>query len=225
MITTVIFDLDGTLLDTLSDLAGSVNHALSVHGFPARTRQEVRAFLGNGIRQLMLQAVPYELEADRFESVLATFRAHYVDHCLDLTAPYEGIDALLKALKARGIRLAIVSNKLDPAVQELRDHFFAASIPLAIGESPAIRRKPNPDSLFEAMRRLGSKPEETLYVGDSEVDLETACRAGVRCVTVLWGFRDEDFLRGAGATCCVSEPSGILEIVDAEAAGVNASPA
>lgn len=225
MITTVIFDLDGTLLDTLSDLTDSVNHALAVHGFAARSRREVRSFLGNGIRQLMWQAVPHELEPPHFESVLETFRTYYVVHCMDRTAPFEGIAELLDALRARRIRTAIVSNKLDPAVQELREHFFADTIPVAIGESPVVRRKPCPDSLLEAMKRLGSKPEETLYVGDSEVDIETSRRAGVRCATVLWGFRDEDFLRDAGAICCARKPLDILGILDGNATAGFPAPA
>lgn len=206
MTTTCIFDLDGTLLDTLADLTASVNHALAAHGLPLRSSGEVRAFLGNGIRRLMLQAVPDGTEEARFESVLATFREHYMAHCTDRTAPYDGVIPMLAALRERGVRMAIVSNKPDPAVQELRRRFFADHIPVALGESPAVRRKPCPDSLFESMRRLGSRPEETLYVGDSEVDVETARRAGVRCAAVLWGFRDEDFLRRAGATCCVARP-------------------
>jgi len=225
MITTLIFDLDGTLLDTLSDLTASVNHALTLHGLVPRSRREVRSFLGNGIRQLMLQAAPPNLDDTRFAKVFDTFRTYYVDHCMEQTAPFSGIQELLGALQTRGIRMAIVSNKLDAAVQELRTHFFAGTIHVAIGESPAVRRKPHPDSLLEAMKRLGSTPEQTLYVGDSEVDIETSRRAGVRCVTVLWGFRDEDFLRDAGATCCVRKPCDILDILDGEAATRISAPA
>lgn len=225
MITTVIFDLDGTLLDTLSDLSASVNHALTSHGLAPRSHSEVRSFLGNGINRLMLQAVPRELDADRFAEVFETFRAHYVAHCMEKTAPFSGIYDLLSALQARGIGMAIVSNKLDAAVQELRTHFFADTIGVAIGESPTVRRKPQPDSIIEAMRRLGGTPEQTLYVGDSEVDLEASRRAGVRCVTVLWGFRDEDFLRDAGATCFVRKPCDILDILDGEAAAGISYPA
>jgi len=214
--TTLLFDLDGTLLDTLPDLACSVNHALAAHGLPPRSRREVRAFLGHGIRQLMLQAVPAGTDEARFEAAFATFRAHYMAHCTDRTAPYPGIMPLLAALRQLRVRTAIVSNKLDPAVQELRRRFFADCIPLAIGESAAVRRKPCPDSLLEAMRRLGSVPEQTLYVGDSEVDIEAARRAGVSCATVLWGFRDEAFLRRAGATLCVARPLDLLSLLSDE---------
>lgn len=210
MTTTVIFDLDGTLLDTLDDLCASVNHALSAHRLPQRSRAEVRAFLGNGIRRLMRQAVPPGMPDDRFEPVFATFRSHYMEHCLTHTAPYDGILPLLSRLKERGTHTAIVSNKLDPAVQTLRTRFFAGLIPLAVGESATVRRKPAPDALLAVMDRLGATPGTTVYVGDSEVDLEAARRAGVKCLSVLWGFRDEDTLRQAGATTLVAHPLDIL---------------
>lgn len=192
---TYIFDLDGTLLDTLADLAASVNYALRTCGLPERRTDEVRAFLGNGIRHLMQKAVSEGQTDETFEAAFAAFRAHYMEHCLDRTAPYPGVIALLQRLKARGAQTAIVSNKLDPAVQALSRRFFDGLIDVAVGERPGVRRKPWPDSVLEAMRALDAKPEETVYVGDSEVDLLTAQRAGLPCVLVAWGFRDEDFLR------------------------------
>ncbi len=192
----VIFDLDGTLLDTLGDLAASVNHALLLHSYPARSTQEIRSFLGNGIRVLMQRAVEgREGDGADFESVLADFRSHYMAHCLDTTHPYPGIVPLLTGLRAEGIRTAIVSNKLHAAVTELHRHFFADTIDEAVGEGGAVRRKPDPSGVLAALARLGGEKEEAVYVGDSEVDLQTARAAGLRCVLVSWGFRDEAFLR------------------------------
>lgn len=195
---TVVFDLDGTLLDTLDDLVESVNYALEKHGLPLRTKQEVRSFLGNGIRFLMEKAVGERIASheERFLPVFQSFRAHYVDHCLDATRPYEGIVEMLRALKEKGFKLAIVSNKLQPAVTELNERFFRDVISVAIGESADVRRKPFPDSVLKAMGELRSTCEQTVYVGDSEVDIETAKAVGIPCLSVLWGFRDEDFLRG-----------------------------
>lgn len=195
MYDTVIFDLDGTLLDTLEDLADSVNYALRNHGLPERNVNEVRGFLGNGIRCLMRSSVGDNLSDEAFEPVFQSFRTHYVAHCLDTTRPYPGIMALLEELHHRGVKMAIVSNKLDPAVKELNERFFSQYITSAVGESATVRRKPNPDAVLTALRELGSTSDHALYVGDSEVDLATAQNAGLSCVLVLWGFRDESFLR------------------------------
>ena len=210
---TVIFDLDGTLLDTLGDLSASVNHALARYGLPLRSRQEVRSFLGNGIRYLMERAVGEGVPPARFEEIFTTFRSHYVDHCMDTTAPYAGIMNLLGELKRRGVSMAIVSNKLDPAVQQLNRRFFADSIGTAVGESATVRRKPNPDAVVKALAELGAAKEEAIYVGDSEVDLATARRAGIDCALCLWGFRDEGFLRSLeGADCFLREPADLLQV-------------
>lgn len=194
MYDTVIFDLDGTLLDTLEDLADSVNYALRRHGLPERSVKEVRHFLGNGIRYLMRSSVGEGVSDEAFEPVFQSFRTHYVAHCLDTTRPYPGIMALLEELHRRGVKMAIVSNKLDPAVKELNERFFSQYITSAVGESATVRRKPNPDAVLTALRELGSTSDRALYVGDSEVDLATAQNAGLSCVLVLWGFRDESFL-------------------------------
>lgn len=210
----VIFDLDGTLLNTLDDLANSVNHALQAHSLPPRTRRDVRRFLGNGIRSLMEKSVAGAVTGEAFEEVLCTFRTHYVAHCLDLTAPYEGIMPLLESLQAEGVRMAIVSNKLDPAVKELNAHFFSRFITSAVGESATVRKKPNPDAVLKALDELGSTPAEAVYVGDSEVDLATARRAGLRCVLVSWGFRDRDYLLGLeGAGDVIGHPSQLLPLL------------
>ncbi|MCI7168013.1 MAG: HAD family hydrolase [Bacteroidales bacterium] len=211
---TVVFDLDGTLLDTLTDLSNAVNHALREHGLPERTTAEVRSFLGNGIRFLMEHAVGEHLGECDFEQVFASFRAYYVAHCLDFTAPYPGIMPLLAELKARGVRMAIVSNKLHPAVQSLNQRFFADYVTSAVGESATVRRKPCPDAVMAALRELDSSPSEAIYVGDSEVDLETSQRAGLPCALCLWGFRDEDFLRKLpGASLFLRQPSDLLSLV------------
>lgn len=209
----IIFDLDGTLLNSLTDLAASVNHALQTHNMPTRTLDEVRTFVGNGVRHLMTAAVPTDTDAAVFEQVFATFRQHYAGHCMDTTAPYPSICEMLMALQQRHIRTAIVSNKIHTAVEALHQRFFAETINTAIGESATIRRKPHPDGVQEAMRRLGSTPQTSLYVGDSEVDLLTAQQCGIKCITVLWGFRDEDFLRRHGATTCIRHPHELLSII------------
>ena len=196
--TTVLFDLDGTLLDTLDDLTDAVNRALAACGLPQREKREVRAFLGNGARYLMEHAAP-GMEAERFEKMLVDYKADYDANCVVKTAPYPGIEALLRALRARGVKTGIISNKPDSAVQPLYETFFADTMDIAVGEREGIRRKPAPDTVLSAMERLGSAPGETLYVGDTEVDLETARRAGVACAAVTWGFRDPDQLVAAGA--------------------------
>ena len=196
--TTVLFDLDGTLLDTLDDLTDAVNRALAACGLPQREKREVRAFLGNGARYLMEHAAP-GMEAERFEKMLVDYKADYDANCVVKTAPYPGIEALLRALRARGVKTGIISNKPDSAVQPLYETFFADTMDIAVGEREGIRRKPAPDTVLSAMERLGAAAGETLYVGDTEVDLETARRAGVDCAAVTWGFRDPDQLVAAGA--------------------------
>ena len=186
---TILFDLDGTLLDTLGDLHASVNVALSAHGFPARTRQQVRAALGEGARKLIGRSLPEDAQAETDE-VLKTFRAHYDLHCCERTVPYPGIRELLGALRARERRTALVSNKPDEAVQALWRHFFSGTIELALGQSAALSRKPAPDMPLAALRELGVTPEGAVFVGDSEVDFETAEAAGLPCILVTWGFRD-----------------------------------
>lgn len=209
---TYIFDLDGTLLDTLGDLAASVNYALRTHGMPEHSVDDVRRFVGNGVRKLMERAVPDGADNPRFDAAFATFRQHYMAHSLDTTRPYEGIPEALEALKARGCHLAVVSNKMMAATQELCRHFFPDTIEVAIGEDEAagIRRKPAPDTVFAALKALGVGKENAAYVGDSDVDIQTACNAGLPCISVLWGFRDRDFLLQNGAETFISTPSELL---------------
>jgi len=212
MYSTYIFDLDGTLLDTLGDLAASVNYALRMHGMPEHTIDDVRHFVGNGVRLLMERAIPDGEQNPDFEATFATFRQHYMEHSLDTTRPYEGISDALKALKAQGCRLAVVSNKMMAATQELCQHFFPDTIEVAIGENEAagIRKKPAPDTVYAALRMLNVGQKNAVYVGDSDVDVETAKNSGLPCISVLWGFRDKEFLIRHGAKTFISAPSELL---------------
>ena len=209
---TYVFDLDGTLLDTLGDLAASTNYALRTHGMPEHSLDDVRRFVGNGVRVLMERAVPQGAENPQFEAVFQTFRTHYMQHSLDTTKPYDGILETLEVLKAEGCRLAVVSNKMMAATQELCRHFFRDTIEVAIGEHEAqgIRKKPAPDTVNEAFRQLGVGKERAVYVGDSDVDILTARNSGLPCISVLWGFRDRDFLIQHGAETFISAPSELL---------------
>ena len=195
----VIFDLDGTLLDTLDDLADAVNWALKQEQLPRRTREEVRAFVGNGIRNLIERAVPAGTEAAQTDRVFAGFKARYAGHCADKTRPYPGILELLARLRAEGIRTAVVSNKADFAVQTLCRDYFPGLVDCAVGERAGIPQKPAPDSVQEVLRALKISREQAVYVGDSEVDVVTARNAGMDGILVLWGFRDRQTLERAGA--------------------------
>ncbi len=208
----MIFDLDGTLLDTLEDLTDAVNAALRMHGYPERTISEVRAFVGNGVRRLMMLAHPGGASAADFEDVLNDFKTWYAEHSGDKTKPYEGILETLRALKQRGVKMAIVSNKFDAAVKQLNDLYFENLIQVAIGENEAagIRKKPAPDSVFRAMTLLGAAPEQTLYIGDSEVDHETSLQAGLDLVLVSWGFRPRKTLEKFAPTALIDRPEDIL---------------
>ncbi|MBR1412425.1 MAG: HAD family hydrolase [Prevotella sp.] len=210
---TYIFDLDGTLLDTLHDLASSVNYALQTHGMPTHSVDAIRGFVGNGVRLLMERAVPDGAQNPQFEATFATFRQHYMQHSLDTTCPYPGIAEMLHQLKQRGCRLAVVSNKMMAATQDLVRHFFP-EIEVAIGEHEAegIRKKPAPDTVFQALRQLGVGKEQAVYVGDSDVDLQTARNSGLPCISVLWGFRSRDFLLHHGATTFITHPSELLSL-------------
>lgn len=212
MYDTYIFDLDGTLLDTLDDLAAAVNYALRQHGMPEHTREDVRRFVGNGVRLLMIRAIPDGEDNPLFEATFQTFRKYYMEHSLDTTRPYDGIPELLGELRARGKRVAVVSNKFYAATSELCHHFFPDTVEVAIGEHEAegIRKKPAPDTVKEAFRQLGVDSRNAVYIGDSDVDLQTARNAGLPCISVLWGFRDRAFLEAHGATTFVTTPEEIL---------------
>lgn len=208
-----VFDMDGTILDTLEDLKDSVNYALAKCGYPQRTYDEVRRFVGNGIRKLIERAVPEGVSVSDIDRVHEVFTGHYKVHCADKTKAYDGIKPLLEELRANGVKTAVVSNKADYGVQELCKEYFDGLFDYAVGEREGIRRKPAPDSVNEALRALETDKSEAVYIGDSDVDYETAVNAGLPCISVLWGFRDEEFLRSKGASLFVHEPSEILNIV------------
>lgn len=200
----VIFDLDGTILDTLDDLADSTNAALQMHGFPVRTRAEVRAFVGNGIQKLIELAVPDGTDADVVQSVLQDFKVYYGEHCADKTKPYDGIMELIGQLRAEGYKTAVVSNKADFAVQELCEQYFPGMFDYVVGEREGVRKKPAPDSVNEVLNKLGMERACAVYVGDSEVDIATAENAKINHIIVEWGFRDRQYLMKNGAKVIVS---------------------
>ena len=207
----VIWDLDGTLLDTLEDLKNSVNYGLEGFGMPPITLEMTRRFVGNGVGRLIELAVPEGTDKETTEKVLARFKGHYEEHSLDATKPYEGVVDVLKALKGKGYKLAIVSNKIENAVGELAEKFFTGLIDVAIGETPDVPKKPAPDMIFKALNKLGIEKDEAVFIGDSDVDVATGINSGLDMLTVLWGFRDEDELIEAGAKVFVRKPEEILE--------------
>ena len=214
MYETIVFDLDGTLLDTLDDLTDSVNASLEKFNLPKRTKSEVRAFVGNGIAKLVERAAGEENKL-LWQDILTEFKKHYAVHCADKTAPYEGILPLLRALKARGIKTAVLSNKADFAVKSLAETYFEGLLQAAVGENEeaGIRKKPAPDSLFSVMEQLSAEKETTVYVGDSEVDIQTAKNAGVDCICVPWGFREREFLEEQGGRIFVDTPEDIFKFL------------
>lgn len=209
----VIFDLDGTLLNTLEDLKNSVNYVLSVCGMPQRSYEEVRHFVGNGVKRLMELSVPGGFDNPDFERAYGLFREHYVKHCNDLTDLYPGIRELLRTLKREGFRMAIVSNKYYEGVQALKEQYFTEYLDVAIGEKEGIRKKPAPDTVLAALKELGLAKERAVYVGDSEVDLATAKNTGMDCITVGWGFRTRAEQERAGAKVFVDQPMEIMELL------------
>ena len=210
-----IFDLDGTLLYTLEDLKDSVNFSLEKFGYPKRTLEEVRVFVGNGVRLLMERAIPNGTENKDFEDCLKCFKEHYAKNMYNKTKPFDGILDMLDELKIRGYKIGVVSNKFDLAVKELCKNYFNDKVELAIGESEAegIRKKPYPDSVLKAMKVLDCDKNKTFYIGDSEVDIETAKNSGLDCISVVWGYKDEKFLKANGAKLIAHKPSDILEFL------------
>lgn len=208
-----IFDLDGTLLDTLDDLWTAVNFALERYGYPLRTREEVCAFVGNGMKNLMDRATG-GAAGEKLEEILAAFKRCYAACCTQKTKPYDGVIDVLKQIRAGGGKVAIVSNKADLAVKNLSKTYFGALVDLAVGENEAagIRKKPAPDSVLTAIQTLGVAKEDCVYIGDSDVDILTAKNAGIDCVSVTWGFRAKPFLLENGAKRCVDTPLELLEL-------------
>ncbi|MBO5213834.1 MAG: HAD family hydrolase [Clostridia bacterium] len=208
---TAIFDLDGTLLNTLSDLTDAVNHTLQDFGYPPRTEGEIRRFLGNGSKHLLTKSLPEGTPPEQIETVHAQYLIWYDAHAAIKTAPYEGIPELLDALREQGVSLAVISNKGDAQVKALAKKHFP-QISLAVGERPGIRRKPHPDSVFEIMKELNADPDTTLFVGDSEVDLQTAKNAGVIPVAVGWGFREKEELTPYSPKLFLEHPLDLLRV-------------
>ena len=213
MINTVVFDMDGTVLNTLEDLTDAVNYVFSKFDLPPRGKEEYRKFFGNGIGYAMKCAAPEGTPDSLFDEMIPLFREYYDKHCLDKTRPYDGILELMKALKDKGYRMAIVSNKIASAVKELNDRFFSDYVEVAIGEKPGIKRKPAADMVIAALTELGSERGEAVYIGDSEVDLETARNSGLPCITALWGFRDKDYLIEKGAVTFANTPEDVISIL------------
>lgn len=195
----VIFDMDGTILDTLEDLRNSVNHALSMYGMPERSSKDIRSFLGNGMVKLIHRAVPEGTDAEKEAAVLAAHKAYYPQHCAEQTRPYPGICGLLEELRERGIKTAVVSNKSDENVKKLVKEYFDGLFNVAVGARDDVPRKPSPELVQIALAELGAVKEDAVYIGDSDVDVETAKRSGLHMITVLWGFRDREQLIEAGA--------------------------
>lgn len=215
MIHCVIFDLDGTLLNTLDDLCDSTNYALKQFGYPERTLDEVRHFVGNGVKKLIERAIPDGINNPDFEECLRVFKEHYAANMYNKTAPYNGVPEMLKELRLKGIHTAVVSNKFDAAVKELCKKFFGDLVQVAIGENEekGVRKKPAPDSVFKAMNELKVSIEEVIYVGDSETDVQTAKNAEIDCIGCAWGFRSKDILKHEGAKYIIDSPQEILKIV------------
>lgn len=213
MINTIIFDLDGTLLNTLEGLKNSTNFALKKFNCPEITLEQTRSFVGNGVRKLIERAIPNGEKNPDFEKCLNTFKEHYSKTMYQKTVAYDGIEDMLTELKKRGVKTGVVSNKFDTAVKELCKNYFDGLIIVAIGESPNVRKKPAPDSVLKAMKILGAKPENTLYVGDSDVDIQTAKNSNLKSVGVTWGFRDRELLEEEGADFIINTPCELLELI------------
>ncbi|HEY5575713.1 MAG TPA: HAD family hydrolase [Clostridiaceae bacterium] len=210
---TVIFDMDGTLLDTLEDISDSINHVLEIYGFPNRKTSDLRSFLGNGAAQLMELAIPGGISNPQFGTCLKDYCNHYQENLQNKTCVYEGVISLLEQLSVGGYKIAIVSNKPDKAVKELAGLYFKEYSKVAIGETDGIARKPAPDTVLKAMKELGSTADKTVYVGDSEVDVATAKNCGIKCVGVTWGFRDREVLEKKGADYIIDKPQELLKII------------
>ena len=210
---TAVFDLDGTLLDTLEDLYLATNHALTRHGLPCRSRDEVRLFVGNGVEMLIRRAVPAGTDGETTLAVLADFKTAYAAICEDHTRPYDGILDMLTALREREIRVAVVSNKFDAATKQLCAKYFGDLVEVAIGERAGVRKKPAPDTVYEALKELGVTLEGAVYIGDSDVDIQTARNCGMPCISVTWGLRDKGFLRQSGAETLVDTPESLPGVI------------
>lgn len=213
MIKAVIFDLDGTLLNTLEDLKDSTNFALAEFNYPSRNLEEIRCFVGNGVKKLIERAIPGGSDNKDFEKCLSVFKEHYSQNMYNHTAPYNSILEILKELKQNKFKIAVVSNKFDSAVKELCKKYFCDFIDVSIGQSDNVPKKPAPDGVFKAIEELGVEPVECIYVGDSEVDVQTSKNAHLPCIGVTWGFRSKDVLQKEGCEYIIDKPCDIINLI------------
>ena len=209
----ILFDFDGTLLYTIPDLGDAVNYGLSKYGYPTHDYPTIQTFVGNGVRKLVERALPDGEKNPDFEKVFAAFNEYYDVHCVDKTAPYEGIMDMLKLLHLRGERMAIVTNKYQAAAEELRERFFGEYIPIIEGDRLGRERKPNPAPVLAAMKALGAEGEKAVYIGDSEVDYMTAKNSDTDFIAVAWGYRDVEFLKSLGAEKIAYNPADIPDMI------------
>lgn len=209
----VIFDMDGTILDTLDDLTDAVNHCLECHGFPLRDKNEIRSFVGNGLYKLAERSVPGKTDQKDVERMYEDLFVYYRQHCDEKTKPYTGILTLLQKLKENGYKTAVVSNKADAAVRTLCEKYFDGLFDAAAGEKNGVNKKPEPDSVYAVLRELEVGKNEAVYIGDSEVDIQTAQNAGIDCISVAWGFRDAEVLLQNGAEHIVRTTEEIWELI------------
>jgi phosphoglycolate phosphatase len=214
MIKAILFDLDGTLLNTLDDIKNSVNYMLKKHGFKERTLDEIRSFVGDGAKQMIERSIGFTEPKEKVLECLSTYEAHYEIHKADLTKPYDGVYDLLNQLKEKDIRLAVVSNKPMPQVIPLIEGLFPGYFEVILGETSELKRKPSPEMLFYAIEALKLSKEDVLFVGDSDVDMQTAINANVDAIAVLWGFRDETVLKKYQPKYIVNHPKEILTIIN-----------
>lgn len=214
MIKNVVFDMDGTILNTIDDLYNSVNFALSECGYPKRSMIEVLSFVGNGVKVLINRAIPKGYTAEEFDICFKKFMGHYNLHKNDNTCPYDGILELMQVLQAKGIKMSVVSNKFDAGVKELAEKLFTGYLPVAIGESEKVQPKPNPSGVWYALELMGAKSEESVYIGDSEVDFETAKNSGLKFIAVTWGFRPRELHEELGVKYIAEKPMDIVKILE-----------
>lgn len=210
---TVIFDLDGTILNTLEDLTDSLNMILNSEGYPIKNAEDVKTFVGNGYRQLIEKALPQKTQASEIDRCTELFRKVYYGNIANKTKPYDGIVPLLQKLKNSGIQIGVVSNKMDEATKEACRYYFDGYIDVAIGDNPTRRRKPAPDNVYEALMQLGAEKQSTLFVGDSNIDVQTAKNADLVCIGVTWGYRSRNVLISQGADFIIDRPEELLDLM------------
>lgn len=209
----LIFDLDGTLLYTLEDLKDSVNFALKKYNYPPISLEQTKKFVGNGVKKLVERAIPDGGNNINFEACLNTFKTNYSQNMFNKTQPYEGVTGMLTQLKQKGIKIAVVSNKFDSAAKGLCKKYFGNLIDIVVGQSESIPQKPSPESIFKVIKYFDGNIKNCIYIGDSEVDIQTAKNAGIPCISVSWGYRNRKILEKAGAKIIIDKPSEILDLL------------